>query len=611
MPLPVDAADRQSTWFPIWLIEIEQILDWVQADLVNLSPEWIVNGTRTVRFASVDVDTLSAPYHGRLVSDITITRSLRESFYGYVTVADITLDLANADGALDDFYYDIRGSAITIKRYDAVSGTTVTDFTGEISNVEIKPGLVTLTARLMDPATLEQLIPSKVVETTTFPKAVDSGATCPVVLGKVKAMRLPYVNDDTVANQYDYLVSLGTTYTVTALYRDGPNNTLYPISPSEYIVSTSLYSGQTVVRFSVRQTNFSGAFHIIYADVEDSSANARNPVQQISAILSNTLWGAGETVNSASITTGIADIDAVGGLWSDGALTTQRQLQEVISELCIFRGIRLTTNASREWVVTVDTEKTTHKMVAQDGMDDGERNVLVMEGRERVTLEDQISTYKIRYGFDQASGEFLYEQSRVVNELFGRELVVENFYIQEHLTADKIVDYLAKQEFYHQDRIRLSLTQEARQIAEGDLILVKLPSLDISDLTYEVHTIRKTLTQISIEAEGWSDAIYDYSPNAFPADRPSPISVYALPPGTSTGTNTAASLNANTTTTVTINHGLGRNPNVFAASVDGTAATAGILVGGWTVTTTTIVVTIRNTSGSNYASAITVTAIFA
>jgi hypothetical protein len=513
MPLPVDVADRQDTWAPVWLIKLPD-LNWVQADSFQL--DFVATGPTSLRYASIELDTLSVPYEGRLLEPPTITRRLHEVFFGVLEVSEISLVLSNADRALDGFYNsDVRGAPLVLERYDRASDTTITEFNGMITQVGYGLGTLELRAGIQPITLFEQTLPRRNVTTTVFPYARDAGAFIPVILGNVPRVPLAYVTDDVTRNIYEYVIGEGILV-VSAVYRDLSEDSLQLVTTAEYV--TVVYGDMTLIRFTTRQTNFQGGLHKLWADVT-GLAPERNFARAIRTLLSNTTFGFGQTIDATSFNAAEAALDAIGGLVCDGAILESRQLQDVLRELLMVRGMRLGITSTGAWSLTVDTEKTTHRLRAEDGTGDAERNLLQAGPLQRISSDDQVSTFRLRYRRDlEERVDYFFKQERVLHDRLGHEVVQEQPFIRDHTCADKVTDYLAKRLRYASVSLPVVLTQEARLLSEGDLVLITYPALGLGQTTMEVREVTKALEEISALLVGWNANIYVYTPGTLPSD---------------------------------------------------------------------------------------------
>ncbi|MDO8700778.1 MAG: hypothetical protein Q7J56_03920, partial [Deltaproteobacteria bacterium] len=130
-------ADRQQTWHPVWLVDLTGAaskswiqLDWIQNNMLQLGVPTPVPR----RFATEDLDVAGTFYHGRIIDEPVVEQGFFDSYFGVSRVTTVSFRLANADALLDDYHtLDIRGTTLTITRYDAATATSVTEFTGKIA----------------------------------------------------------------------------------------------------------------------------------------------------------------------------------------------------------------------------------------------------------------------------------------------------------------------------------------------------------------------------------------------------------------------------------------------------------------------------------------------
>ena len=514
------APDRQSVFAPAWLVNFTGAqskafaqLDFIQNDFIQRG----LGSTVPTLFASRDLDVSGTFYHGRILQDPVVDQGFFDSFFGVSRVTTVSFRLANADNALDTLHtVDLRGTTLSLTRYDEVTGTSVTEFTGKVSTTSLGDGWVEIEAVSPDLSVFETLVPLGTVTAAVFTgKAVDLGATIPVVFGNVVQHRCPYINDDTTTNVYDYLVGRGSL-TVTAVYRDGPGGTLHLVGASEYTAETTRYSGMTSLRFTTRQVNFSNAFHGIFADVTGLSAE-RNFARAVKTLLSDTTYGLSQSVNAASFTTAEGALPAT--LYCDGAMAAPRAASDVLRDLLMVRGMRLALNGSGEWTCTVDSEQADVRMTVQDGTADGERNLLaVTSPRRRPSLQDSVLSYKLRFRWDPVLGDYRLVVSRAVHSGLGRDLVLEHPYIRDTTTADTVIAYLAQREIYGNETVDVDVTQEARKIVPGERVTLTYAPLGFAAQPMEVRGVRKGLDRISMTLGLWSANFYTYTAGTLPTD---------------------------------------------------------------------------------------------
>lgn len=471
------------------------------------------------QFATRHLET-SPPYFARILNAPRIDRSLIDTFWGVTEATDFSVELDNSDGLFNPLYtYDPRGKPITLSRYDYFSNTVIEAIHATITKLDLEPGKLILRARTPDLTPFDQPVPSVVLDVDNFSKrVVDIGAVIPAVFGGglVRKVPLVFARDAVNANRYDFIVGHGTLE-VIQVYRDGPDGTFVPVRAPDYEVSTTIFPGYTTIRFRVRPVNFSGSFYKYFADVRFLNGS-RNFAFFIKEVISNTVWGLGRAVNDASFTAAAAILDAIGDLFCDVALTEKRPAQDWLRQALMVRGMRLSQNAVGEWEITVDTERTTAKMHVSDGPGDGPRTLLSADARGKASLDQAIKIFKLHYARDHATGEFRFTQQRTVHADFGQDKDEENELITNHVTADKVTDYLSKRHKFGEDRVKLTLPQEGRKVILGDLVLVTYAPLNITDEYREVAMYTKGIDTVEIEAIGWDASIYVYTPGTLPTD---------------------------------------------------------------------------------------------
>lgn len=528
-PAIIDPLVVQDIWGPTWLVDLRDIATAV-LPVDSFVPS-------DYRLATLDLEndpTDAIPYNARIVDVPTVSRSLRNTFWGTVEVAEISFSIANADGFFTEALYtnDIRGRLFTLTRYDWFSQTVVEALTVTVSQVTIEMGKIVISGFSPDLSIFEQKVPSGTVTVEIFgSKVVDLGATIPVVVGSVEKMPIPYVHDGVDNNTYDYLIGVGTL-TVRKAYRDSADGTMVEIHPPEYKVRYDLYPGYTVIRFPIRQINFFAAFHKLFADV-DGMQPERNFARMIRTVLTDTTFGLGQTVDDASFTQAEADITALG-LLCDGALLEQAQAQDVLNELMIVRGMRLGYNATGDWTIAVDKLRTTITMPIGDGVGDNQRNILNIRGRQRTAVRDAIAQYILHYRLNFVEGTYEFTQQREVTpplngKPLGQNRDINNAFIRDHVTADKVIDYLAKREIYGAETVAVVLTQEARGLVEGDLVQVTHLPMGFDEAILEVRTVNREQETLESILSGWSAAIYVYTPGTLPEEPVPPDTILRIP----------------------------------------------------------------------------------
>lgn len=505
VPNPSDTSEAGNRGHALtWLVDASQVIGTglAEADL---------------RYADLDVEVLDPTYQARLIDDPVVTRELMDTFWGITEVSTISITLANADGRLTPLYAaDPRDETIILRRLDYRSGQIIDELNARITAIALGEGTVVITATSPDLSVLERELPAVVVTKDAYPNAVDVGAVIPVVFGQVAKLPLPYVKETTSA--FEYLVGHGTL-TVNALYYIRTDNTYTKIPPSEYEVSTALYPGYTAIRFASRRMDTTtGSLLQIVADVVGPIRHFIRAIEEL--LVGDNAWGLNGSagpINQAAFDAAAGDLDQVV-LYCDGVLREKRQVQDILRDLMMVRGIRLAFTSTGEWTVSVDNQRISASLSVADGRGDGGRTILSAGQRRRPSMDNAISTYLLRYRQDYVRGVFLGTRQRTVNASFGRNRSLDHPFIRDHETADKVIDYLARRERFGAESIDLTVTQEGRALLEGDLVEVTDPSLGFDHEVLEVRRAAKRLQAIDLELASWSDEIYVYEPEPLPTD---------------------------------------------------------------------------------------------
>jgi len=439
---------------------------------------WAAN---TGYFATADVTTTPVPYGGRMVGPPTIERRVPDALRGVVELQRVTWELAQVLGydltpfALRGF----RGRRAILRHHDVALNTYVTDWAGHVETSEITgDGIVRQTGVNVDLGVFETLIPSVLVNTVTWPLAVDVGRAIPVPFGTVRLLRLPCVKSDDANNHYDYLVR--GTVTVLQAYQEetskptGPSFSLIPTTA--YTVSTALYPGYTALRFGVKRTNATGGLVGIWVDCSQSYEFLWHPLYVVRRILVNTVWGLSQTVDEtafitqADVLTSLMGAPMIGfALGWDGR---QRASKDWLRDLLMIGACRLVSDPiTGFWRPVVGTPPTTLVMHVRDGLGDGPRTIESPGTLVHTSHEDRVKRLLVRYGRHAGANTLAYETVRGDLDSTGRVEIVDNECIADHATADRLAHFLGWRAKDHEERIELvGLTDEGRVITEGDLV---------------------------------------------------------------------------------------------------------------------------------------------
>lgn len=460
---------------------------------------------------------MTTTYERRLINDPELSIAFPDALGGMPQIDDLTIELSNEDGFFNQL--DLRNSLLSdLQRFDRADGEILSQFSGRVLEQTLLGDRVVLRVGNQDIQDLQTLIPKRVVTAALFPKAhATAGLNRPITVafGNVEKVELPFVNDDIVSNFYDYLVGEGTP-TVTAIYRDTVGNTIAVVPPAEYSINDAAFPGFRVVRFTKRQVTFGGGLHRIFADLTGLQTE-RNFARAIQTILTNTTWGLGLTADSALFTTAAGDLDAIGSLFCDGVLSEPRPALDVINQMLIVRGMMPFKTSAGAWALTVDKASTVIQARFGHGPNQPWRNVSQFGGFTKTPLGEAVKKLVLEYRRDLPTNAYLLAVSRAVLDL-GTERRIQHDFIRNSTTADKTVGYLGKRLFYADDRITYEAGQEARALSPGHLLQYDSPSLSLSNRTLRVSRVRRRLSQVTLDVEGWDPTLYVYQAGTIPPE---------------------------------------------------------------------------------------------
>ena len=463
-------------------------------------------------------------YIGDIIDDFQVTENLPDIFYGVQQTDPVTLLLANGDNNIDNTWDEIiaaeevRGKRVLIRREDLsiVGSGKITDY--------IIGDETSLSVELRDDEIFDTLLPQQLVTAAEFTTtALNIGAPVPILPGYCKNVPLANIQNNLVDDHYDYLIGYGT---VESLWIDHNNNRGVKrngvlVAASEYTFydgsQASPYSGYSFIRFVKEQMDFSGGFYMLSADVkglEIGGASAeRNFANVIKALIENTTWGLGNSVNSASFTTAATALSTT--YWMcDGAITKQVKARDILDQLLFSARSSLKRNSDGEWEITVDG---TQSSIASFGENDGYYDNCEIES---VGITPSISAIKkaiVHYDlndlpYTDIEGTSVLGQKEItldVNTTFGVDRTFELPFVIENTTAKKILSYIYGRAKYADKKVTFKADSDAKDLYCGNVITITSTPRNLSSVDYKVISISKRLTEYILECEKYDSRIFD------------------------------------------------------------------------------------------------------
>lgn len=479
-------------------------------------------------------------YDKRLIESPGVSKEIADVYWGVTEAGSINLKVDNHDAFLNtlEAVEEFRGIKIRVRRYEPnepISANTLrVELIGYITEYNLVD-ISEITVALKDLDPLQTQIPKKLFEkadwTETPPNNLtpedDIGTPYCLPFGHAKRVPLRYVHLDYDTDYYDYIICPGIIEGVDNVYRNlmssegGNEHEL--VNPSSYTVYTGTqdtpYTGYAFIRFSLEQLSFSNTMHQISADVKgykiDGTTAERNFVSVIKGILSNTNWGLSMTVDSTTFT---AAATQVADLYCDGHLSEQENVQDIIDELLFCCRGTLDRNEAGAWTITVDQTVTDSTISAYFGSGDGRlENIISIESLGKASSDETIKTYIIKYAYNAWKNNYARSITRNSDfTSFGVEETKELKFVWDGTTANKISEYVLKRTKYSDTKLKIVVGQEGRLLNTKDLVSVNIPRLGINSETFQVFSINKELSAITLDLVAYDPLIFVYDGGTIP-----------------------------------------------------------------------------------------------
>jgi hypothetical protein len=485
------------------------------------------------RFATRDFyDDNGNFYKGTLLDAPKISKELSDLFYGVEQSASITLEFSNIDNGIDDTWDDIvnaeeiRGKGVKIQRHDPTDGTSF-EFRGKIVDYTIGP-TVSFTIEMRDDEILDTLLPKAVVTTDTFTEtALDLGMPINICIGHCRNVPLRNIQNDITNNYFDYLIGYGP---IEDLWVDHANGIGVKrdgvlVNPSEYTFydgsQASPFPGYAFLRFIVEQVNFSGGHYHLTADVKGLKMGGliaeRNFANVIKNVLSDSTWGLNDSVGATSFSNAATDIDNIGNMYCDGAITEQRQARDIIDDLLFPARAFIERGSDGEWEITIDKPTSS---VTNLGDNDGYYNNCEVLSVSATPAKEALKFAKVQYALDMDDEDHpFFEMELSIYGTFGIEKTYQLPFVREHATAEKVLSYLKFRSIYSDKRVSLKVGMEGRNLSRSNVITLDAPARNISAKKYMIERISKSLTDFVIDCREYSTSIYNTTSITYPTSQ--------------------------------------------------------------------------------------------
>lgn len=266
----------------------------------------------------------------------------------------------------------------------------------------------------------------------------------------------------------------------------------------------------------------------------------RNVVAQIQALLESGIHGPGAVINHEDFSEAMQDIKNISAypnsFVTDYAIVEQRPLRDHLSELLRVRGIQLGTDSDGNWTITVDkTSAPTKTFAFGDGRLESisQRPIWTTSDIKEVP-KNMLVRYRPRRNSTGGIDSFILRTpKRNVMTTIGIPIEVPIASIRDRETADRFADYFAKKVRFADQICSFQTGFDGLELELGEVIfLTDTPTLSENGYA-KVSELRIQGMQVSVEARGWDEEIFQYEAKTLPQDlSPEDIPSYEgqLPP---------------------------------------------------------------------------------
>lgn len=421
--------------------------------------------------------------------------------------------------------YEVRGSFVAVYHYDPENGEyndADIEMSGRIESYVKNDQYVEFQIMQGDDPALDIMLPTQTVTADLFdPTALGINTPVNMPFGEC-SISCPNIENDTVNDEYKYLLSSSGIISVTKVYRDG-----FSVNSSQYSVENGLFHDYLL--FDKEQKNFGGGFAEITADVvgfrprykvlmvvgnvtymtPSTDPPARHMVDVAKMLLTrsdavNDDYGVDEdSVEAAK--------EALGGEEGEWYTTlniggVQKRAGEWLRD--IFQGVPIKwfRGYNRKWHFQVDNSIPTVTHYA--GFRDGFYNNCELKQEGKNKTSETIRKITLRFHYFMYRGEEKYYEIFATANSSGVDKIVELRAIGNTTTAKKILSRMIQEAKYSGGWVELQCGPFIRTAKENEL-LYYYTSYPSTYKVYQIQRIQKKYTEsFFVRAKDYNSALY-------------------------------------------------------------------------------------------------------
>lgn len=389
------------------------------------------------------------------------------------------------------------------------------EFRGKIIDYRLDDE-VSITIEMRDDWILDTLLPLEVVTTDLFTAtAIDLGEAVNICFGKCRNVPLRNIQNNTGADQYDYLIGYGV---IQSLWIDHANGIGVKrdgvlVDTSEYTFydgSQGTYSGYAFIRFTTEQMNFSGGFHKLTADVYGlemgTTVMQRNFAFVIGNLLSNTSWGLSDGIDTASFVAAATALIGIGNMYCDGAVTEQKQARDILDDLLFPARASIERASDGEWEIDVDVASAS---VLDLGDNDGYYDNAEIRTLSITPSNQALKTAIVQYSLNPLDEDMPFKESDIGVHSFGVDRTYSLPFVLEDDTAELVLSYLKNRSLYSDRRVTVFAGMEGRDLSRGDVITLTKTNRLLSADDFKIERIVRGGIGFELECREYSGNIYN------------------------------------------------------------------------------------------------------